>query len=366
MKNLVLFATALLMSIVVMAQQKSATISWEKTSHDFGTFKEESGTQAFSFNFTNTGSEPLIVTNVRASCGCTATEWTKEPVQPGKKGYVKATYDPRNRPGKFDKSITVTTNTEQPNHVLRILGNVIAREKGLIDLYPKELGDIRMKTSHLAFVKVFNTKKAVDSIPIVNMGTANAKITFQNVPAHISIKVVPETLKGRVGNDESGQKGSIIVTYDGTKQKDFGFLMDRVTMVINGTPMQNDRISISATVEEDFSHLTPEERARAPKMSFESTEFNFGKIKSGDSQSYEFKFTNTGKSDLVIRKIKASCGCTATSPEKMVIKPGESSKIGTTFNSAGKKGNQNKTITVITNDPDNPSVILKVKGEVTE
>jgi len=50
----------------------------------------------------------------------------------------------------------------------------------------------------------------------------------------------------------------------------------------------------------------------------------------------------------------------------MVIKPGETSKIGVTFNSSGKKGNQNKTITVIANDPDSPSIILKVKGEVLE
>ncbi len=366
MKNLVLFAMALLMSLSVLAQQKNANISWDKTTHDFGTFKEEKGPQTCTFNFTNTGNEPLVISNVKASCGCTTPEWTKEPVMPGQKGYVKATYDPTNRPGKFDKSITVTTNTEQPNTILRITGDVTAREKGLLDFYPKEIGEIRLKTSHLAFVKVYNTKEAVDSIPVVNMSPNDVKITFQDIPAHISIKMVPETLKGKPANAESGQKGTIVVTYDGKKQKDFGFIMDRVTMVINGKPMENEKLSISATVEEDFTHLTPEERAKAPHMTFTTTEFNFGTIKSGETKSFNFEFTNTGKSDLYIRKIKASCGCTATNPEKMVIKPGETSKIGTTFNSTGKKGSQNKTITVITNDPDASSIILKVKGEVTE
>ena len=74
---------------------------------------------------------------------------------------------------------------------------------------------------------------------------------------------------------------------------------------------------------------------------------------------------NEGKSNLIIRKTKASCGCTAIAPENNVIAPGESTKIKTTFNSAGKKGVQNKTITVITNDPENTTIILNVKGEVT-
>ncbi|NLA23806.1 MAG: DUF1573 domain-containing protein, partial [Bacteroidales bacterium] len=204
MKNFVLLVTAILLSLSLVAQQKSANISWDKTTHDFGTFKEENGLQKCSFNFTNTGSEPLVITNVRAFCGCTTPDWTKEPVQPGQKGYVNVSYDPRNRPGKFDKSITVTTNTEKPNTMLRIVGNVLAREKGLVDFYPRELGDLRMKSTHLAFVKVYNNRESVDSIPIVNMSEKDMKIDFQNVPPHLNIKVVPQVLKGKKANQESG------------------------------------------------------------------------------------------------------------------------------------------------------------------
>jgi len=74
--------------------------------------------------------------------------------------------------------------------------------------------------------------------------------------------------------------------------------------------------------------------------------------------------TNSGKRDLVIRKVKASCGCTAVQPAKTVISPGESVDIKTVFNSAGKVGNQNKTVTIITNDPKKSTLILWVKGEV--
>ncbi|MDD3739962.1 MAG: DUF1573 domain-containing protein [Bacteroidales bacterium] len=367
MKKTVLFTSLfLIFSVIVLAQTQQPAISWDKTTHNFGSFKEEDGTQTATFTFTNTGSMPLYITNVKASCGCTATEYTKEPVQPGGKGFVKATYDPRNRPGKFNKSVTVTANTENPTTMLRIEGDVSPREKGIEDFYPKAFGDVRLRTSHLAFTKVYNNQTVTDTIGIVNMGADPVTITFENVPEHIAISVKPEKLAGKKPNEKAGEFGVITVTYNGQKKNDWGFVMDRVDFVINGEKVSQNRLSISATIEEDFSHLTADELANAPKAEFESTEFQFGTIKSGEKSTYNFVFKNTGKSDLVIRKIKASCGCTATNPEKMIIKPGESSHITATFNSAGKRGNQNKTITVITNDPSQSSVVLKIIGTVEE
>jgi len=364
MKKSVLLIFGLLITFAVFSQTQEPAISWEKTTHNFGEFKEEAGPQAATFNFTNTGSKPLYITNVRASCGCTATDYTKEPIQPGGKGYVKATYNPRNRPGKFNKSVTVTTNTENPTTLLRIEGTVIPREKGIEDYYPKAFDDLRLKTSHMAFNKVFNNKVVEDTLGIVNMSSEPMTITFENVPDHIKITCVPETLKGMQPGEKHGEIGYIKVVYDATKKKDWGFLMDRVDVIINGEKNTRNRLSISATIEEDFTHLTEEELAQSPKIEFKDVQYEFGSMKQGEKSTHNYEFTNTGKSDLVIRKIKASCGCTATNPEKMVIKPGETSHITATFNSAGKRGRQNKTITVITNDPTQPSVVLKITGNV--
>ena len=83
----------------------------------------------------------------------------------------------------------------------------------------------------------------------------------------------------------------------------------------------------------------------------DNPEFQFGKINQGEKVEHTYVLTNSGKSDLHIRKVNASCGCTAVQPDKNVIAPGESVNIKTVFNSAGKVGNQNKTVTIITNDP---------------
>jgi hypothetical protein len=101
----------------------AADFKFEKEVHDFGTIKE--GTQAeYVFKYTNTGKEPLVITNVQASCGCTTPKWTKEPVKPGETGQVTAIYNSKGRPGNFNKAVTITSNAKTAQKVLFIKGNV--------------------------------------------------------------------------------------------------------------------------------------------------------------------------------------------------------------------------------------------------
>jgi hypothetical protein len=89
--------------------------------------------------------------------------------------------------------------------------------------------------------------------------------------------------------------------------------------------------------------------ANAPLMKFEKESHDFGKIKQGDKVSYDFKFTNNGKSPLIITDAVASCGCTTPDWPKTPVKPGESGLIKVVFNSAGKTGLQDKQITITAN-----------------
>jgi hypothetical protein len=89
-------------------------------------------------------------------------------------------------------------------------------------------------------------------------------------------------------------------------------------------------------------------------------------VNTGAVVEYGFEFTNQGKSDLIIRNVKASCGCTATNPEKTLLKPGETSKIGIKFNTSGRKGLQRKTVTIVANDPKKTTTYLSIQGFVRE
>lgn len=115
-----------------MAQENSAetkpitTIVFDKVEYVYGDI-EYGGDGQCVFTFTNTGNEPLVLTNVRASCGCTAPSWPKDPIKPGEKGEIKVKYN-TNIPGSFSKTITVTCNGNPLQTMLRIKGRVLPKQ----------------------------------------------------------------------------------------------------------------------------------------------------------------------------------------------------------------------------------------------
>jgi hypothetical protein len=341
------------------AQQSNANISFEKLTHNFGKIKEEEGKVTYKFMFTNTGNEPLVITNVQASCGCTSPSWTKRPVKPGEKGYVSTTFDPAHRPGNFNKSILVRTNARKNTTLLRIRGEVIPRKKSIDELYPKKIDGLRLKSTHLPFVKVKHNGSKIDSLKIVNTSDKIMDITFTNVPNYLELKTIPEKLM-------PGQKGIIWGKYDATKSDRWGFSIGRFRVKINGEHFRGNSLAFSAKVVEDFSHLTAEERKNAPKIKFENTTYDFGEAKQNSKVTYTFKFKNEGKRDLKIRRIRATCGCTTAKPEKNVIPPGESSSFKAIFQTGRREGPQRKAIHFISNDPENSDVTLMIKGKVVK
>lgn len=123
MKKTVLFTLFMMVFGVVFAQ-KAPQIKFAQQSHDFGTFSESKKTVSTTFTFKNTGKAPLVINRVVASCGCTTPEWSKEPIAPGGSGFVKATYNAIGRPGAFNKTITVFTNSPEGSVPLTIKGVV--------------------------------------------------------------------------------------------------------------------------------------------------------------------------------------------------------------------------------------------------
>ncbi|MBP6386110.1 MAG: DUF1573 domain-containing protein [Pseudarcicella sp.] len=100
----------------------------------------------------------------------------------------------------------------------------------------------------------------------------------------------------------------------------------------------------------------------APVMKFEESSVDLGKLTEGDTIIHVFKFTNTGKSDLVLNNVNASCGCTTPMYTKEPVAPGEKGEIKVKFNSTNKEGKQNKTVTAYANTiPSDNMVSFKVE-----
>lgn len=99
-------------------------IKFAEEIHDFGDISQESENK-YSFEFTNTGVEPLIIENATGSCGCTVPNYPKEPIMPGQKANIDVVYKPGQQEGPQQKTVTVTANTEPRQTLVKIKANVI-------------------------------------------------------------------------------------------------------------------------------------------------------------------------------------------------------------------------------------------------
>ena len=331
--------------------------------HDFGTFKEEAGRQTYDFVVTNTGNAPLVIQNIVASCGCTTPEWTREPIPAGGKGKITAIYDPQGRPGQFNKTLSVYTNSKPEVVVLSIKGQVIPHEKTIEEQYTFPVGGIRFESNQLAFTNIKKTQKKIRVMQVINTSSEPIKVEFDQVPPHLTLKVSPEILK-------PGQKGLVEGTYDATKNNSWGNVFDIIKVKLNGVVQEKSTeiFYVSANLVEDFSSLSKEDLANAPVFKVETPTIDLGTMPGSTPKEAEFKFTNEGKRDLIIRNVKSTCGCTAIvqGQQGIGIRPGQSSSIKAVFNSGGYKGKVTKLIYVYTNDPKNSEVVLVLNANVEQ
>ena len=105
-----------------------ADIQFKETGHDFGKVQAGKDTLWYSFSFTNTGNEPLIISDVKTSCDCTLAQWPKTSIMPGKSAIVRGGFKIENKSGTFEKNIVVITNTSPATSILSIKGEILVAD----------------------------------------------------------------------------------------------------------------------------------------------------------------------------------------------------------------------------------------------
>ena len=120
-------AFAALTQLNAQTADSTLMINFASTVHDYGTIVQGSDGSC-TFVFTNMGKTPLVLSNVRASCGCTVPTWPREPILPGKEGSIKVVYN-TNLVGSFNKSISVNSNAKNNEVILNIKGTVTQKQQ---------------------------------------------------------------------------------------------------------------------------------------------------------------------------------------------------------------------------------------------
>jgi hypothetical protein len=325
---------------------------------NFGKVREDIGKIHYDFTFYNKGENPLRVEKVETSCGCAVAEYTKLAVPKDSAGVIRVTYNTINRPGEINKSVNVYFVGYKESVLLNLRGIVI----GISRLYERELvhrfGNLRFqsKTLNMGTVRTKGTTKK--EFEFYNAGKKDISISeIKYDTSFLKIKLNKSTLK-------PSELAKATITYDALARRNWGFVTDSVQFITTDDSLANKNISISAHLEEYFLPMDAERMAKAPKIKFEKTDQHVGTIKDGSSISFNYKFTNEGQEDLLIRKIVPGCECLSFETPKYIIRPGESSYIRVTMNALGREGVQNKYVTVISNSPSNPSINLWMRLNV--
>ncbi|MDR0693805.1 MAG: DUF1573 domain-containing protein [Prevotellaceae bacterium] len=347
----ILISLALLAGAIA-AVQAQETIKFDKSVHDFGNVPEEGGAVTYSFEFTNTGNAPLIVQDVAASCGCTTPGWTKEPVAPGGRGYVKATFTPSGAVS-FDKSLTVTS-TGTPNVVtLRIRGMVVAKMPTTEEAFPVAYGALRLRSDLLPMARIMQGRTKQDTLEFIYTGATPPALSFKDVPPQIKLETI-----------NAGGKTFIRCTYNtaAAKSQEWGTVKYPVRILVNGKDAGS--LTITATIVQDFSKLTAADYQTIPVITVTNPTVHFNELAKGASYTAEYTLANTGKSELVIYKAGSEhANIKITSPA--TVKPGEKATVKVELNTKNETaGDKLYSVQLITNAPNQALLSLMLTGKI--
>ncbi len=360
MKKLFVSMAMALTAVAMMAQQ--AVITFERHEHDFGKINEADGKVTTIFTFKNEGMEPLVLSNVRASCGCTTPKWPRQPIEPGQTGEITVTYNPNGRPGRFTKTVTITSNATEPTTRVTIKGEVIPKPAKPVDKYPVKMGELSLKNKEIVFGKVNDQEAKTQEIEYTNQ--TDHEITVEILAAKGQEKYLDAIVT--LANVKPNETGKIQVALTPQDGHIYGPFEGSFLIVVNGKNEQTDefKIIVRGDVEEDFSKLTADDKRNAPILDIAAT-VNMGKIAAGKVAKRQINLTNVGNNPLKIRRVMENAKDIHATVSKTELKNGKTAQLKIEIPTAGMQpGAYSRQLTIITNDPEKPRFNVTVNWTV--
>ena len=346
-------------SLAVFAQKGKTTLEVNKRYHDFGTIKEDGGKVKAEFIVKNTGKSNLIILNVQPSCGCTAGEWTKDSIAPGKTGIVTAIFDPKNMVGIIDKTVGVYTNAMYASVVvLELRGEVVPRDKSMSDIFPYRLGNLMFDKEMVELGDVLHDQNDSAYVVVYNDGQYPVKIN--------NITGLPDGFRVRLEKNsiEPGEETRLYASINANTISDLGPFNKAFKLITDDPEFSEKTLYLFGHIKYNFGNLSKKDLKEAPKFSVNKMEQDFGEQQVGSFVNTTFTISNKGKNDLKILAVKGQCSCTETTIDKTTVIKGESAVLSVKFDLVGHAGVTQKIITVYTNDPTKPTIDLLVKAKL--
>lgn len=334
-----------------MAQARA---TFDKKVQEFGVVLWKHPATA-TFTVKNDGNNPLVISNVTTSCGCTDAEWTQTPIAPGASGVVKATFDAKAL-GRFHKSVGVYCNASARPIYLTLRGEVSADPKNYTLTHPVEIGAIRLNKDVIEFDDAYKGDKPTVELLVANTSNEVYTPVLMHLPPYLSAVAVPERI-GRKGT------GKIKITLDTDKLPKFG--LTTATVYLSRFPGdkvgEENAIPVSAILLPDFSNMSQQQRLNPPVVELSAQEITLPPLAVNEKKSQNVIVKNVGKSNLEITDLQVFNSALGVQLKKRTLKPGASTKMKiTAYGKFLKEVKGIPRVLMITNDPNCPKIIVKV------
>ncbi len=358
----------ILLIICFLLSQEGAiaqVLKFSQSKWDFGTIKEDGGSVSHTFEFVNTTQSPIVITNVRTTCGCTTPEYSKKPISANETRTMEITYDPMYRPGAFSRDISIFTSADNEPVVINITGFVTPRQRSIEERFPYIVGGgVRISSLYSYMQNVSHNNPTQAQLEIINTADQTKKVEVKvDSPASNFLSVgYPEVLA-------PGESGNVNLTYDVPQSSGFyGELRDNISVYVDGVKSKME-ISVRAYAVENFGDNQKKGSARG-HFSKNFINFEAFNLKSTDL-TRGLSIENMGTARLYIRGVDLPSGVAITSSDGadlvgMEINPAEILELLVTLQSADLElGPFVKYATFIVSDPEQPVVRVKIVGEVS-
>ena len=308
------------------------------------------------FQMKNEGNKPLVIQNVYKSCGCTSVEYPKKSIAAGESFVVKTVYDAKQM-GTFQKQVLLYSNASDEPFMVSMRGKVVSNVEEFSGTYNEMLGEFKADTQEVEFDDVNKGDRPVQRIHIFNPTDQTMEPVVMHLPSYLHAQVSPS----KVAPHHSAE---VALVLDSKKLRDFG--LNQTSVYLGERPgdkiAPEKEIVVSAVLLPDFDKMTPADKAKAPKIEMSTTHLDLGSFDGKKKLKGEILVTNSGKSELDIRSMQMFTVGLQVQLKKSKIKPGETVKMKVTAVAADLKKSRakNPRILMITNDPDNAKVVVKI------
>ena len=265
----------------------------DRTVQDWGDVTVKDGPLSCSFEVENVSDRQLLISSVVSSCGCTGVKWTREPLQPGQKGSITATYSNDEGPSSFDKTLAVYVEGIRKPLVLHLRGVVHKKKLPLAETYPVHFGNLGLRKAEVKVGNLSQGEEKSTQIMLANIGKKSISVSFANVSEFLEIS--PSEL------DIPAQGTAQITVTVKADRSLWGRNSYSATPVVDGNKAESALI-FNAVTKENFSSWSESRKQNAPLAEYEGSAAP-APVRPAEKMEAAFSIRNRGRAALQIYRI---------------------------------------------------------------